>query len=657
MQEKNKRYSCPRSGYSSRVIPSESGSDNRTNSLPCQSLQSLYSANHPKSSPPSLSRTGEAVGKFDLKMTRSSISSPASPKNFEFERLDRRRCLSTPRYSTWLDTSTSSQCLPKRKAMFSTQDVKLHGYTSLGQMSNGGLSSTVSSIKPLYGKQIPPQISEYWELRRPDSFRPFRDRTSPDWDPDEEYQALLDFTYPLRPGHFASKNSLDGDDLSSDSCLKDSGIVADSPLPSLSNTLTTNSTFPFPASQSSTSNTANLAWGYSSRREDMDPPRYSSSPLHMCRQPSNLTSHPTYKASIIPRAFVECSPINKMQLPESLTNRAIPSDSTLTTSVANSRFLLRSLNEESSNHLRSGSDPVGFIPTTQILPLNKEWENDEEYLALPYKLNELEVLAQQLENFSVHLDNKSTYMINAKGGIIKTTEGTDIQGGSTEDSLIDQSSSAEVAQSSCQLGISPINAPKGPWREDTIMDLKKTSDFIKKLGRWPGSRLILSQQLEQVTEEQKNDSLLVHMQTFSTKLEEMVEWLYEVVETTDNWIPPQFRMESIKASLDKCMAFKQLTESVLTSGEILLKAMTNTTPVLKETLELIARQSKQLNGHAAHLYSSVLAAMNMVKDDLETKQQEFKTASLERQSVLTLETASGFAEHDASNHMNLDHSI
>ncbi|XP_041071020.1 centrosomal protein of 68 kDa isoform X2 [Carcharodon carcharias] len=664
MQELNKRYSHSHSECSSRGMPLENGSDSGTCCLPCETLQSSFPGNQPKSSP-SVSRVYEPAAGFNLKMTRFNVSAPRSLKESEAKRPDDQRCLFAPRYSTCLDTSTFSQCLPKRKATLSSQDVNLNKDVSLDQNSNGCLASTVSNLNPLHEKQIQPYLSEYWARRHPDTFQLFRDRTSPDWDPDEEYQALLDFTYPLRPGHLTSKDYLDDDNLSSDSYLKDSGIMDDSPLPSLSNTLITNNTLSLPAYQSSTSTTANPAWDYRSCREDdMNFPLHSSSPLHMYSQPSNWTSHPNYKASIIPRVFVGGPAVNKMQLSEGFTNCAIPPDCTFATSVVDSSFLSKSSNEESSNWLFLGKDPAGFILTTQILPLNKAWEIDEEFLTLPCKLNELEVLAQQLENLSVHSDNKTAFVTNAKGGIVKTREDTDVPGVSTEDSLIDQSNSTEAAHLSCQSGSTPKNTPKGPQCDDIIMDLKKANDFINKLGRWPGSRLISNDPLEQVSEEQKNDSLLADIQSFSSKLEEMVQWLYEVAETTDNWIPPQPRMDSIKASLDNCMAFRndikehrELTETVLKSGEHLLESMINTTPVLKDTLELIARQSKKLNGHAAHLYLSVLSAMNMVKDDLETKQQEFEAAGLERHSVQTPEMATCFEERDASNHMNLDHPI
>ncbi|XP_051866835.1 centrosomal protein of 68 kDa isoform X2 [Pristis pectinata] len=626
MQEKNRRYSIPTSGNLSRVERPQRLNAKGTDSLTNEPIRPF--------SPPSVSQTYRPSGRFDLQVTRPSISPTPPPNNNEIDRPSSRRCLSTPKHNTCLDTSTFSQHLPKRETMLSIQDVKLCKHTSLGQLSNGCHTSADFSTEPLHRKEMLPCISEYWASRIPDYFKAFRDRTLPDWDPDEEYQALLDFTYPLRPLNFTSKDLLDGEDLSCGSCFKDPGIVADGSLLSPANTLTSKSTLTLPAYQTSSSDIANPSWAYNNLRESVAAPRRSSSPLPSCNQPSNLTSPLTLKARLSTKSFLEHSRINKAQLSDSLINSTITSDCTLTNSITDSGFLSKNSSEEFTNHLISGDDSTSFLSTAQILPLNKEWGSDEEYLSLPYKLNELEDLARQLENLSAHLDESADVT-----GVNVTTRDVDVHDGGAQDILSDLGgSSRDLTQLYRQQGSEPINTCDYSESEDAVMELKKATDFIRKLGRWPGSRLT-NQQFPQVTEEKQNgDCLLIHIQNFSTKLEEMVQWLYKVAETTDNWTPPQPEMESIKSSLDVCMAFKndvnehrELTESVLKSGEILLKSVIDTTPVLKETLDLIARQSKKLNGHAAHLYSSVLTAMNMVKDDLETKQRELEAAGLERQ--------------------------
>ncbi|XP_072437654.1 centrosomal protein of 68 kDa-like [Chiloscyllium punctatum] len=657
MQEQSKRYSNLYSGYT-RGIPSERWDGSEMFSLFSDSVHSPYRTYQSESSPLSVSRVYEPVGRSDPNIMASTDRLSRSLKHLEAEKPLNGRCLSTVRYSTCLDTSAFSQCVPKRRATLSSHDinvgrytspdVNVDRYTSLGQTSTGSLGTPGSTHKALREKEVTPCFSEYCAMRQSDSFRAVRDRTSPDWDPDEEYQALLDFTYPLRPGHMSSRDNLDDDDddMTSDSYLKDSGIVDDSPIPSLSNTLITNALSSLPISQSNPSSAANITWGHPSYIEDhVYTPYSSSTSLRLHNRPSYWLSSRSPKAGINPNTFLESSMRNKT---EGILNRANP-DWAKVTSVVDSSFLSSSSNEEFSKPLLTGKDPKGFTLSRQILPLNREWDSEEDFLTLPYKLKELEALAHQLEKLSVHVESKSAFAANGM------RLGMGSPSGSTEGNLTVQNNT-EAAQSDCQLGISPRNQPKNPQCEDIIADLKKANEFIQKLGTWSSSQLLFNQPFEQVAE--NNDNLLAHIQSFSTKLEEMVQWLYEVAETTDNWIPPQPTMDSIKASLDKCMAFRndikehrELTASVLKSGEYLLHSMSSATPVLKETLELISRQSKQLNGHATHLYLSILATMDKVKDDLETKQQEFVSAGLERQSVLM---PSDVEEHDASNHTNMD---
>ncbi|XP_062912177.1 centrosomal protein of 68 kDa [Mobula hypostoma] len=630
MQEKNRRYSIPASGNLSKLLQPQ-----RLNAKGADSL-----ANEPVRpfSPSSVSQTSGPAAKFDLPVTRHNFVAMALPKSNENEGLNRGRDLSTPKYHTRLDTSTLSRYMPKTKTALSTEDVQLYKHTSSDQFSNGYHTSTDLNTEPLHGKEMLPCISESRESRIPDYFKTFRDRTLPDWDPDEEYQALLDFTYPLRPLNFTSRDLSDGDDLSSGSYFKDSGIIIDGPLLPTDNTLTSKSTLPFPAYQTSRSNAANRSRADSNLGESIVAPRRSSSPLPSYNQPSYLTSAPALKAQPSPRSFTEQSRINKGQLSDSLINSTITSDCMLTSSITDSGFLSKNSSEDIVDHLISGDDASSFLSTAQILPLSKEWESDEEYLRLPHKLKELEDLARQLENLTARLGESA----DMSEGNVVTTSDLDILNGGVQDSFPNFGSSCDFPHLHCQQGSELINTLDSTENEDVIMELRKVTEFIRKLGLCPGSQLT-NQQFPEVTEENQNsDCLLAQIQNFSNKLEEMVQWLHKVAETTDNWIPPQPEMESIKFSLGVCMAFKndindhrELTESVLNSGEILLKSVIDTTPVLKDTLELIAGQSKRLNGHAARLYSSVLTAMNMVKDDLETKQHDLEAAGLERQLLMT----------------------
>uniref|UniRef100_A0A665T3J5 Uncharacterized protein n=1 Tax=Echeneis naucrates TaxID=173247 RepID=A0A665T3J5_ECHNA len=87
------------------------------------------------------------------------------------------------------------------------------GHWRSGQMGMGGGGGTKR-------KTMSPHQENYWACAIPKTGPPSPDRLSVDWEPDREYQALLDYTYPLRPPQ-------GGGTLCQD--LQDSGIELDHP--------------------------------------------------------------------------------------------------------------------------------------------------------------------------------------------------------------------------------------------------------------------------------------------------------------------------------------------------------------------------------------------------------------------------------------------
>lgn len=76
------------------------------------------------------------------------------------------------------------------------------------------------------GETMTPYQLNYWACAIPKASPLSPDRRSSDWDPNREYQALLDYTYPLRPGQGVS--AWDSSELQEDTLLQtdlqDSGI-------------------------------------------------------------------------------------------------------------------------------------------------------------------------------------------------------------------------------------------------------------------------------------------------------------------------------------------------------------------------------------------------------------------------------------------------
>ncbi|KFR14518.1 Centrosomal protein of 68 kDa, partial [Opisthocomus hoazin] len=68
--------------------------------------------------------------------------------------------------------------------------------------------------------EMSPYQADYWACAIPDSLPPSPDRLSPHWNPNKEYEDLLDYAYPLKPRYKLGKMP--------EPFLHDSGIGLDS---------------------------------------------------------------------------------------------------------------------------------------------------------------------------------------------------------------------------------------------------------------------------------------------------------------------------------------------------------------------------------------------------------------------------------------------
>lgn len=150
-------------------------------------------------------------------------SVPSTSKN-------ERRSLSSPPLD---DLSFTVPLSPKWS---STQRTFSHSYTSQTRPSRKTQTRVFEQDKDSFiqtqsynkdcssrFKHMSPYQANYWACAIPSSLPPSPDRKSPNWDPGKEYQALLDYTYPLRPNMGTTCRSL----LRTDALLQDSGIELD----------------------------------------------------------------------------------------------------------------------------------------------------------------------------------------------------------------------------------------------------------------------------------------------------------------------------------------------------------------------------------------------------------------------------------------------
>ncbi|XP_055570572.1 centrosomal protein of 68 kDa isoform X1 [Falco cherrug] len=455
-------------------------------------------------------------------------------------------------------------------------------------------------------REVSPYQADYWACAIPDSLPPSPDRRSPHWNPNKEYEDLLDYAYPLKPRYKLGKMP--------EPFSHDSGIGLDS----------------FSVSPEGTSRSASIysrggraggsgedgCWGLlasAERCSALGPGKRGRSGAGLCYEPlpaaeasfaKSASSHPA-------RGFAE----------DVMAESAGPGSSARPAADGRS---WRAAGSPFPNYKGQAKSTSRFLPTTGVLPLRKEWEGDEEFLSLPPRLRELERLAQFLSNLSLsirtpghdrrnlprHSDGRQP--LSPKLAPFREAGGKDERGNIEGYAGLwhpcsSQKPSWENTESCGWIHRGPLpglhlstglrDALDGPY-----LDEPRVKGHPKK--------------------SQQSESLAQCVKMFCCQLEELIHWLYNVADITDSWVPPSPDAESVKASLHRYLEFRKdvadhqsLTESVLERGEALLSCMASNSPALKDTLGLIAKQSEELETHAERLYESVLAAVGPVQGE------------------------------------------
>lgn len=231
-------------------------------------------------------------------------------------------------------------------------------------------------------REISSYQADYWACAIPDSLPPSPDRSSPHWNPHKEYEDLLDYAYPLKPRYKLGRMP--------EPFLHDSGIGLDSF--STSEGVSRSTSIYGRAGQAQGSRKNGL-WEFVASAERFSTPRPGKrgcSGAVSCFEPS-----PIAKAS-----FGRSS--------SSQLSRGFAKDVRLESSgpsppghpAADGRSW-GTRGSPCPNYTGQVKSTSRFLPTTEVLPLRKEWETDEEFLSLPPRLKELERLAQFLSNLSL----------------------------------------------------------------------------------------------------------------------------------------------------------------------------------------------------------------------------------------------------------------
>uniref|UniRef100_A0A8C3GJB4 Centrosomal protein 68 n=1 Tax=Cairina moschata TaxID=8855 RepID=A0A8C3GJB4_CAIMO len=452
-------------------------------------------------------------------------------------------------------------------------------------------------------RKMSPYQADYWACAIPDSLPPSPDRGSPHWDPHQEYEDLLDYAYPLRPRYKLGK--------APEPFFHDSGIDLDSFSLSPEGTLTSTSVYGQGWQAQGSREKTHRGFGASARRYSTP---VSGKP-GCARAISYGEPSAAAKASVAKGASSNGTAGPSRGFLKDFRTELVGLSSFDHPNVGG-RSWCHLKGSPSSNSRAQAKSAGRFLPTTRVLPLRKEWDGDEEFLALPPRLRELERLSQILSDLSL-------------------TKRTSRQGHQTPPPYSDskpERSPFRAAGSRHQrestegfLGLChPYSSQKPGW-EGTGSCSRADRDPLSRLqlpagiggaldGTCPSE---LGAKGSPKEKGQQGESLAQCIKMFCCQLEELICWLYDVAELTDSWVPPTPDAASVKAALRRYLEFRRdvadhrsLTESVLQRGEALLECMASNSPALKETLGLIAKQSEELESHAERLYKSVLAAVD-----------------------------------------------
>ncbi|NWS87271.1 CEP68 protein, partial [Toxostoma redivivum] len=459
--------------------------------------------------------------------------------------------------------------------------------------------STVGRVREISSYQ-----ADYWACAIPDSLPPSPDRSSPHWNPNKEYEDLLDYAYPLKPRYRLGRMP--------EPFLHDSGIGLDS----FSTTPEgmSRSTSIYGRAGQAWGSRENGLWGFVASAERFSTPR------------------PGKRACSGGGSYYEPLPIAKASFARSASSHSsrgfakdVRVESSGPSSPGHPAANGRSWDTRGSpcpNYTGQVKSTSRFLPTTSMLPLRKEWEGDEEFLSLPPRLQELERLAQFLSNLSLTIrmpghdylnvphHSASKQPLSSRMASFGEVRGRDDRG-NIEDcaGLWQHRSSQKPSWKNMEsYGWIHRDPPQGlhlpAGLRDTLDGMCLNEPRVKGHPK----------------KSQENKSLIQCVKMFCCQLEELIRWLYTVVDVTSSWMPPSPDAESMLASLHRYLEFRKdvashrsLTESVLERGEALLDCMSSNSPALKDTLGLIAKQSEELESHAEHLYKSILAAVSPVQ--------------------------------------------
>ncbi|XP_023370174.1 A-kinase anchor protein 6 [Otolemur garnettii] len=270
------------------------------------------------------------------------------------------------------------------------------------------------------------------------------------------------------------------------------------------------------------------------------------------------------------------------------------------------------------------------------------WYGSDEYLALPSHLKQTEVLALKLENLTKLLPQKP------RGETIQNIDDWELSEMNSDSEIypsyhvkkkhtrlgrVSPSSSSDIASS---LGESIESGPLSDILSDEescmppsgvrkyIDEKSERASSSEKNDSHSTTKSALIQKLMQDIQHQENyEAIWEKIEGFVNKLDEFIQWLNEAMETTENWTPPKAEMDGLKLYLETHLSFKlnvdshcALKEAVEEEGHQLLELIASHKAGLKDMLQMIASQWKELQRQIKRQHSWILRALDTIKAEI-----------------------------------------
>ncbi|KAM8859934.1 centrosomal protein of 68 kDa isoform 1-T3 [Spinachia spinachia] len=406
-----------------------------------------------------------------------------------------------------------------------------------------------SSAEDTTGLSRSSHQANYWACAIPKALPPSSDRSSAGWDPNREYQALLDYTYPLRPGEVVydgSSSKLWGDSpLQTDFNLQDSGIELDhlcssTSLSGLDFSLSAVDGYPdLPGFNKSSDgpDPVALSLDWSMHRGGISRFDGRSSASTACPRSSSLLLH---SGCVDGDVYGEFLP-----LPDQLSRRVREVTAELSRPVTNSW-----------ESLESGTISITPPEKREVGSVVRELEGNNQYTGEgKYRMD--------------REDGTATQTVGSSGALVEP-----VRAGLSPSSLRE----VEVlAEQLCGLAL-----PRGGT---SSQDNLETSDSLMQHIQ------VFCSHLEQLVEQ---------LYSASDEMELLAAPTVDIDSVKSSL--GEFQRE--------VCGHQPLSSRVLDTGRRLLDCINNTSPILRDTLLLIERRCGALECHNKNFFSSILSAMN-----------------------------------------------